>query len=347
MREPRASQAGALWLQRALLEHGIGNDDIQAACGIDFDRIRRFYPYYRFPISNLTKLFRFASEKLNEPAIALRLAKVRLKEAHNIRTAAASTAPTNADAIRVWAKYATLDLSEHAVHIEHEREKNEISLISKQSASDPNTWLSEVFLGTAKSLIAWFTRDDFTTVGASFEHAAPHYVEEYHRRIGGKLQFQQKDTRISFRSKQLDQPPPNASKFMHAAFCGQADRLLTELSGDGISIVEIKQMIYYGLQARQVSAQDIAKQIGIDRSTLARQLKNKNTSYSTLLAEVRQEAALRLLMQRCSVNEVAAELAYSEPSAFQHAFQRWYGTSPKRYRELVLAKDAKFASDAS
>ncbi|MGA1104850.1 MAG: hypothetical protein ACO3T7_14595 [Pseudomonadales bacterium] len=33
---------------------------------------------------------------------------------------------------------------------------------------------------------------------------------------------------------------------------------------------------------------------------------------------------------------MAVELAYSEPSAFQHAFQRWFGMSPRRYREQVI-----------
>ena len=91
-KEPRASGVGALWLQRALLNHGLTEAEITAACDIDFERLKNAYPYYRFPMSDLGRLFAFAAEQLDDPAIAINLAKLRLNEAHNLRTAAASTA---------------------------------------------------------------------------------------------------------------------------------------------------------------------------------------------------------------------------------------------------------------
>ena len=336
MSEPKASQAGALWLRRALLEHGVSESKIRSVCNIDFDRISMSYPFYRFPTSRLGKLFAFAAEQLKDPAIALHLTQPRINEAHNLRTAAASSAPTNAEAMATWAKYSPLDLTDHIITVDHVPSSHELTLHAKQSAKIPEAWLSELFIGRARSLMAWFTSDRYAIVRASFEHSAPAYIEEYRRTLCRELLFEQKITSVTFRSKRLEDPPPNASRYIHKVFCNEADRVLAELRNDPISPTEVKQLIFFGLQRGEASASLTAKQLDIDRSTLARQLRQRGTSFSKLLGEVRKESALRLLKLGHSVREVAAELAYSEPSAFQHAFQRWYNMSPKRYRERAL-----------
>ena len=343
MSEPRASQAGALWLRRALLEHGVRENKIRSVCDIDFDRISMSYPFYRFPISNLRKLFAFAAEQLDDPAIALHLAQARFNEAHNLRTAAASSAPTNVDAMTTWAKYSTLDLTDHVITVEHVPSDNELTLHAKQSAHIPDAWLSELFIGTAKSLMAWFTNNRYVIVRAGFEHSAPAYVEEYRNTLCRELFFEQKLTSVTFRSRRLEDPAPNASRYIHRVFCKEADRVLAELYEGPISTTEVKQLIFFGLERGEASASLTAERLDIDRSTLARQLRQRGTSFSKLLAEVRKESALRLLKLGYSVREVAAELAYSEPSAFQHAFQRWYDMSPKRYCERVLTNPEEAA----
>ena len=173
-------------------------------------------------------------------------------------------------------------------------------------------------------------------VEAGFEHAPPHYVEAYRKQFSRKLQFGRKHTTVVFKSPVLEARPPNASRYMHQVFCKEADKVMLDLVDGPTSVVEVKQLIFFGLQTGQASAQHIAQQLGMDRSTLARQLSTRGTSFSKLLEEVRRESALRLLKQGAPVQKIAVELAYSEPSAFQHAFQRWFGMSPRRYRDQVI-----------
>ena len=335
-KEPRASGVGALWLQRALLSQGLTEADITAACDIDFERLKNAYPYYRFPMSNLGRLFAFAAAQLDDPAIAINLAKLRLNEAHNLRTAAASTAATNAEAMMTWARYSPMDLSDHIIQINYEPENSLLTLHAKQSSAVPDVWLSEIYIGTAASLMEWFTQGKFQMVEASFEHAPPHYVEAYRKQFCSRLYFGREHTTVVFKSPALEEKPPNASRYMHQVFCKEADKVMLDLVDGPTSIVEVKQLIFFGLQTGEASAQQVAQQLGMDRSTLARQLSTRGTSFSKLLEEVRRESALRLLKQGAPIQKIAVELAYSEPSAFQHAFQRWFGMSPRRYREQVI-----------
>ena len=337
-KEPRASGVGALWLQRALLSQGLTEADITAACDIDFERLKNAYPYYRFPISNLGRLFAFAAAQLDDPAIAINLAKLRLNEAHNLRTAAASTAATNAEAMMTWARYSPMDLSDHIIQINYEPENSLLTLHAKQSSAVPDVWLSEIYIGTAASLMEWFTQGKFRMVEACFEHAPPHYVEAYRKQFCSRLYFGREHTTVVFKSPALEEKPPNASRYMHQVFCKEADKVMLDLVDGPTSIVEVKQLIFFGLQTREASAQQVAQQLGMDRSTLARQLSTRGTSFSKLLEEVRREYALRLLKQGAPIQRIAVELAYSEPSAFQHAFRRWFGMSPRRYREQMMGQ---------
>lgn len=57
-------------------------------------------------------------------------------------------------------------------------------------------------------------------------------------------------------------------------------------------------------------------------------------SYSSLKEELRRQYALSWLQETDKpVGLIAAELGYTEPSAFHRAFKKWTGTSPAAYRK--------------
>lgn len=67
--------------------------------------------------------------------------------------------------------------------------------------------------------------------------------------------------------------------------------------------------------------------------TLRRRLKAEGQSFGTIKDELRFVIAQKLLQEKkLSIAEVAAELGYSEPSAFYRAFQKWVGRSPGQFR---------------
>lgn len=78
---------------------------------------------------------------------------------------------------------------------------------------------------------------------------------------------------------------------------------------------------------------DLASKLSLHRRTLNRRLKDHGTTFRRILDEVRFEAARQMLGNtEMPIPEIAAALCYSEVSAFTHAFSRWTGTSPHRWR---------------
>ena len=79
-----------------------------------------------------------------------------------------------------------------------------------------------------------------------------------------------------------------------------------------------------------------ARMLDHDRklTELRRRLRAEQADFSTLLEEERRRLACDwLLHSNRSVNQIALDLGYSEQSAFNRAFKRWFGVTPVSYRD--------------
>lgn len=77
----------------------------------------------------------------------------------------------------------------------------------------------------------------------------------------------------------------------------------------------------------------VAEMANLSVRTLQRRLTAENCSYSSLLEEARQQAAMRLLRQKeTKLVDVAFELGYSDAANFTRAFRRWSGIPPRTAR---------------
>lgn len=82
----------------------------------------------------------------------------------------------------------------------------------------------------------------------------------------------------------------------------------------------------------------VARELGLSRATLQRQLQARGTGFQQALDGIRYELARMYLENPAlSLAEVALLLAFSEQSAFCRAFRRWSGQTPRRYRQAVRA----------
>ncbi len=77
--------------------------------------------------------------------------------------------------------------------------------------------------------------------------------------------------------------------------------------------------------------------MGVSVRTLQSRLSEENHSFSDMLEHQREELAKSYLRQEhFSLDDVAANLGYSEQSSFGRAFKRWTGVTPKQYRRQVM-----------
>ncbi|MNR19310.1 HTH-type transcriptional regulator VirS [compost metagenome] len=68
--------------------------------------------------------------------------------------------------------------------------------------------------------------------------------------------------------------------------------------------------------------------------SLQRRLREQNLSFSALVDKQRRDlATFYMRQQQLPISELAPLLGYSEVSAFSRAFRRWFGVSPRQWRQ--------------
>ncbi|MCO7223874.1 AraC family transcriptional regulator [Pleionea sp. CnH1-48] len=78
----------------------------------------------------------------------------------------------------------------------------------------------------------------------------------------------------------------------------------------------------------------VAEQLFSTPWTISRKLKKSGTSFQALVDEVRINKASHLLAHsKVNVSDISQMLGYSDVSSFRRAFRRWFGVSPREYRD--------------
>ena len=77
----------------------------------------------------------------------------------------------------------------------------------------------------------------------------------------------------------------------------------------------------------------VARHLHVSPQTLRRHLREEGTSFQALKDELRRDIAIYHLGRAdLSLQAIAEQLGFSEPSAFHRAFKKWTGLTPGAYR---------------
>ncbi|MCZ8171722.1 MAG: helix-turn-helix transcriptional regulator [Brevundimonas sp.] len=97
-------------------------------------------------------------------------------------------------------------------------------------------------------------------------------------------------------------------------------------------IAMVRLLLEILLPMGEASLGSVARALRMHPRTLQRRLQAHGLSLSDLLDQQRRTMAVRIVLERgMSLTELALMLGYSEQSAFNHAFERWFGEAPRRW----------------
>lgn len=162
----------------------------------------------------------------------------------------------------------------------------------------------------------------------------PESVDVYRSMFRCPVAFDQPVAAVTFSRQQMQIPTQSPD----ATLVGYLDELAAitlaplEESDDSM-IAAVRRVLWTMLPGGRPNLWRTAASLDISARTLQRRLGEDGSSFSRVLDELRRDLSDELLSDRkLSVAEVAFLLGYSEPSAFQRAFRRWRGISPRRFR---------------
>lgn len=132
----------------------------------------------------------------------------------------------------------------------------------------------------------------------------------------------------------LDVPLPQSDPNTTRVFERQCRQLLERrLSRVGVT-GQVRSRILHDPQGIP-SMRDVAGALHLDPRTLRRRLTDEGTSYRQLTEQVRRFRAEQMLAGTEPIEVIARRLGYAETASFTHAFTRWTGQPPSRFRSSL------------
>ena len=198
---------------------------------------------------------------------------------------------------------------------------------------------AELTMGMFANILRAGLGADWCPQAVLFAHEQPEQASEHREAFQADIRFSAGMNALVFRKEGLKKPMPDADA---ALLQVMKSSLVTLARGAGHTVPDSGQslkeqvMVQVRKSMRQGGSEfsDVAEKLSLSPWTLQRRLAQLGLSYSGLLDETRQIDALRYLAEpNKDVSEIASLLGYTETSAFSRAFRRWFGVSPRVWRQ--------------
>ncbi|CAM3031270.1 MULTISPECIES: AraC family transcriptional regulator [Pseudomonas] len=197
---------------------------------------------------------------------------------------------------------------------------------------DPDHFLSESLLVIWHRLGSWLIGQRIRLEQASFRYPMPAHASEYDLLFPCPLVFSAASSSLVFHSRYLSLPLLQDERTLkHFLERSPADLLSRPDEGDSLSS-QIRRLLSRD-RTPWPDLEAVAQHLHISPQTLRRHLREEGTSFQALKDELRRDIAIfHLGRADLSLQEIAEQLGFSEPSAFHRAFKKWTGVTPGAYR---------------
>lgn len=184
-----------------------------------------------------------------------------------------------------------------------------------------------------------FNQHDLSPLWVSFQHDQPEDISEYENLFRCPIYFSAEHTAIGFHERFLDYPLPSSNESVHIVMSDLRHQLLKQLGShlEPSWLAVVRKTIMESFQMGGVSFEELAQITGFTADELKTEMNRHQLNFRTLVDDIRQSLAISYVRNpKLSLVEIAFLLGFSEQSAFQRAFKRWTGKTPKEYRSFEV-----------
>jgi AraC-like DNA-binding protein len=220
---------------------------------------------------------------------------------------------------------------------------------SQGSANSPVAVADAYGLSLWHRFFSWLCGRPIELKRVDFRGTEPGRLDRYERLFGCSLYFNQASDLLYFDSACLAWPVVHTEhslrEFLRTA---PYQLLIMEHDPQGQSLsLQVQAMIGHDFSSGFPGFDAISSALGISAPTLRRRLKREGTTFQQLKDNARREAAILALDRpELTINEVALQVGFTDPSAFHRSFKKWTGNTPGQFRtERRRCRKRKLLSD--
>ncbi|KZY77371.1 hypothetical protein A3740_10565, partial [Oleiphilus sp. HI0068] len=158
--------------------------------------------------------------------------------------------------------------------------------------------------------------------------------EEYTRFFNAPVEFEAQHNGIVLNKDLLSISLRQPDNLLLKTLESHASEQMTHLSLASENFADkVKALIRHQLNLGSARKELIANELNMTERTLQRKLVAEDSSYQTLLNEVRLDLATELLKSsEIGIQDIAYNLGFSDGRSFHRSFKSWTGMTPGQYR---------------
>jgi AraC-like DNA-binding protein len=205
-------------------------------------------------------------------------------------------------------------------------------VIDESQLWDPDHYLAESLLVIWHRLASWLIGQRIRLEQTSFTYDEPAHSREYASLFPGSQRFNAPCTSLVFHASYLALPLLQHERALKQFLKHSPADLLARPDGGDSLMAQIRRLI--GRDCRDwPDLGMVAQALHMSPQTLRRHLREEGSSFQALKDDLRRDLAIYHLGRAdLSIQAIAEQLGFSEPSAFHRAFKKWTGLTPGAYR---------------
>lgn len=174
---------------------------------------------------------------------------------------------------------------------------------------------------------------DFQPLEVHFKHSAPAPVTDHENYFGCPVFFDSNRDAMLVSFDTLGTPNFLGDESLSQFFDTHLETELAKTTDDSSVEQRIKIYVSRNLSEGIPPVSVVAEHLCMSGRTLQRRLADSGLTYQRLVDESRRSLAEKLLCQTgYSLNEIAFMVGFSDQTAFNRAFKRWAGKTPRSFR---------------
>lgn len=235
-------------------------------------------------------------------------------------------------AVRRECRFYSLITDNFSVHLDEREGLAYFSLKAGSEFQDPKNYMVPSLLGISYRWMSWMLGQKIILDHASFTSARPDIASDYNFLFSCPVKFGGAENYICFNVNYLDKRISQNEETLKEFLSDGSSGLLAQPRSEDTLPAKVQSMIREHVGNDFPEIDEVAELLHMTPITLRRKLKREGSSYQQIKDDVRRDTAIYMLSRGGkSIEDIAEEVGFSEPTSFFRAFKRWTGVTPRSY----------------
>jgi AraC-like DNA-binding protein len=291
-------------------------------------------PAIRMAVRTQIKLLELAAEELQDDLLGFRLARDFDLREIGLTYYVMASSERLADALRNAERYSRIVNEGIRLRIYLQNGGATIALDYVDVDRDSDRHQVEFWLVTLVRICRRVTEGRLAPSRLKMRHFRNGTPAEFRAFFGSDVEFGADADAISFAAPLASLPVVGRDEHLNELLRRYAEEALAHKPRERPTVrSKVEEVLPRLLPHGKATAAEVARRLGLSTRTLSRKLGEEGTSFAEILDQLRAVLAKRYLDdETLHVSGIAWLLGYREVSSLTHAFKRWTGMTPRRFR---------------